>query len=122
MGRPKPSLPPVLGPVVAHAERFAQILEGRERHVSTRDMAALWLVGRAGELRCLLAVLLEDHEQGRVRAGQAAVELARHLNALHAGFAAINGRQAPLCCVESVEPTTSVLLRDLASAPRGGRR
>jgi hypothetical protein len=117
MTQATPAAPPVLRPVLEHAERFAEVLAARERHVSTRDRAALWLVGRAGELRCVVQAVTDDWRSGRLSPGQAAIDLALHLESIHRGFAEIVGRQTPLCCLELEEPTTTVLLRDLASAP-----
>ncbi len=116
MPAPSSSLPPVLLPVVAHAERFAELLDARERHLSTRDPAALWLMGRGGEVRCLAAALCDDVERARLSAGQAAIDLALHLQALHDGVARVAGRQTLACCIEAADPSATVLLRDLTSA------
>jgi hypothetical protein len=105
--------------VLEHAERFAELLAVRECQVAARDRAAPWLVGRAGELRCVVEAVTKDWRRGRLSAGQAAIDLALHLESLHRGFAENIGRQTPLCCIESLEPTTAMLLRDLASAPAG---
>jgi hypothetical protein len=104
---------------MAHAEKFSELLEARERALTSRDAGAIWLMGRAGELRCVAEVLLEELNEGRLSPGQAAVDLARHLDALHAGFARFAGPRVPLCCREPAELTPTVLLRGLSVCPWG---
>jgi hypothetical protein len=111
----------VLRPVMAHAERFCELLVARERELTTRDPDALWIMGRAGELRCLAIVLQEDLRSGRLSPGQAAIDLARHLQALHTGFTRVAGIHRPACCHELAELTPTVLLRDLSAGCRGDR-
>jgi hypothetical protein len=103
---------------MAHAEKFSEVLEARERGLTERDTGALWLMGRAGELRCVAEVLNEGLREGRLSPGQAAVDLALHLDVLHAGFARFAGVAMPPCCREQAELTPTVLLRNLSSPLR----
>ena len=118
----RPPHPAVLAPVMAHAERMSELLQARERELTARDAASIWVMGRAGELQCVAGVIAEELHQGRLSPEQAAIELALHLHVLHEGFARIAGPRVPACCVEGAAPTPTMLLRDLASAPHGSRR
>ena len=118
----RPPHPPVLRPVMAHAERLSEVLLARERDVTARDAGSIWLMGRAGELRCVAGVIAEDMKRGRLSPDQAAIDLAFHLKVLHEGFARIVGSRAPACCVEAAAPTPTMLLRDLIRSPDGERR
>jgi hypothetical protein len=106
---------------MAHAEKFCELLVARERDLTTRDPDALWMMGRAGELRCLAVVLKEDVHEGRLSPGQAAIDLARHLQMLHVGFTRITGIHRPACCHDLAELTPTVLLRDLSARCRSDR-
>jgi hypothetical protein len=118
----RPPHPPVLRPVMAHAERLSEVLLKCERDVTARDAGAIWLMGRAGELRCVAGVIAEDMRKGRLSPDQAAIDLAFHLKVLHEGFARIAGSRTPACCVEAAAPTPTMLLRDLIRSPDGDRR
>jgi hypothetical protein len=114
----------VFDPVLAHADRFCALLQARERDLTARDAAPAWLIGRAGELRCVTGAMSEDVVAGRLSPDHAAIDLALHLKTLHEGFARVAGPSEPSCCFDAAPPTPTMLLRDLAASPsaRGGRQ
>ena len=109
-----PPLPVVLRAVMAHAERFSELLDARERDLGAQEPPLAWTLGRADELRCLASLVNDDWRAGRMSPGQAAIELGLHLRSLHEGFARVAGLRSPSCCLDASEPTPP---GPLASAP-----
>jgi hypothetical protein len=90
--------PAVLMAVMNHAQRLRGFLEERERKVRPYDHGAPWLIGRAGEVQCVVALIALDWYQERVSTQEAAVRLARYVREIHDGLAMHLDVGMPPCC------------------------
>jgi hypothetical protein len=90
--------PAVLQAVMNHAQRLRGYLEERERKIPASDPGAPWLIGRAGEVQCVVALLALDWHQERLTGQDAAVRLARYVREIHDGLAMhLDVEMAPCC-------------------------
>jgi len=83
-----------------------QVLEGLDSRAVRRN-AASWLVGRVGEVECLVGDLILDWRLGDMSAADAAQSVNAYLHALHRGLATNFGELAPSCCMSSLVVTAS---------------
>src|SRR5215831_10843059 len=90
--------PVVLRAVMSHAQRLRSFVADRENHLRVGDAAAPWLIGRAGEIQCVVALIALDWHQGRLSTEAAAAQLARYLKDLHDGLAMHIDVAMPPCC------------------------
>jgi hypothetical protein len=81
-----------------HAQRLRGFLEERERKTRLGDPGAPWLIGRAGEVQCVVALIALDWYQERYAAQEAAVRLARYVREIHDGLAMHLDIAMPPCC------------------------
>jgi hypothetical protein len=90
--------PIVLRAVMNHAQRLRSFIAERENHLSPGEAAAPWLIGRAGEIQCMVALITLDWHQERLSTEAAAARLARYLKDLHDGLAMHIDVAMPPCC------------------------
>jgi hypothetical protein len=90
--------PVVLRAVMSHAQRLRSFVADREHHLRPGDAAAPWLIGRAGEIQCVVALVALDWHQERLSTEAAAARLARYLKDLHDGLAMHIDVAMPPCC------------------------
>jgi hypothetical protein len=90
--------PVVLRAVMNHAQRLRSFIADRENHMSREDAAAPWLIGRAGEIQCVVALVALDWHQERLSTEAAAARLARYVKDLHDGLAMHIDVDMPPCC------------------------
>ena len=90
--------PVVLQAVMNHARRLRMFLEDRERRVHPNDAGAPWLIGRAGEVQCVVALIALDWHQERLSGEAAASKLAAYVREIHDGLAMHLDVGMPACC------------------------
>jgi hypothetical protein len=90
--------PVVLQAVMNHAQRLRLFLEERERRTQADDPGASWLIGRAGEIQCVVALAALDWHQSRLSGEGAASVLARYIKDIHDGMAMHLDIGMPPCC------------------------
>jgi hypothetical protein len=90
--------PAVLQAVMNHAQRLRGVLEERERRTLPGDPDAAWLIGRAGEVQCVVALTALDWYQERYSGQEAAVRLQRYVREIHDGLAMHLDIAMPPCC------------------------
>ncbi len=90
--------PVALESVIQHARRLQTFLDEREARVLPDDPMAPWIVGRAGEVQCVVAIVAIDWHQQRVSDEEAAARLGRYLREMHDGLAMhFDVAMAPCC-------------------------
>jgi hypothetical protein len=111
--------PPFLQEAVDHAQRLVELLQTLDPRAARRS-AATWLVGRVGEVECLVGELVDDWQRGAVSEADAAGAVNAYVGALHRGLAINFGELAPSCCVQSiiVTATPASFLSTTRSFPR----
>jgi hypothetical protein len=90
--------PAVFQAVMNHAQRLRGFLEERERKAHPGDAGAPWLIGRAGEIQCVVALVALDWYHERVSGEDAALRLSRYLREIHDGLAMHLDVGMPPCC------------------------
>jgi hypothetical protein len=90
--------PVVLRAVMNHAQRLRAFIAERENHLCPGEAAAPWLIGRAGEIQCVVALVTLDWHHERLSTEAAAARLARYLKDLHDGLAMHIDVAMPPCC------------------------
>ncbi|HEX4448799.1 MAG TPA: hypothetical protein VH044_18785 [Polyangiaceae bacterium] len=90
--------PVVFQAVMNHAQRLRSFLEEREARLRPGDPGEAWLIGRAGEVQCVLAIVALDWHQQRVSGDEAATRLARYVREIHDGMAMHLDIGMPHCC------------------------
>jgi hypothetical protein len=90
--------PAVLQAVMSHAQRLRGFLEERERKTGPNDACAPWLIGRAGEIQCVVALIALDWYQERLSSQEAALRLSRYVREMHDGLAMHLDVEMPPCC------------------------
>jgi hypothetical protein len=90
--------PAVLQAAMNHALRLRAFLEERERAARPNDPEAAWLIGRAGEVQCVVAILALDWYHERLSGPDAALRLSRYLREIHDGLAMHLDVGMPPCC------------------------
>jgi hypothetical protein len=103
-----PDYPYALRELLAHARRLMDLLAKHERRASPYDSGGAWLIGRASELRCVIALVAMDWHKGLLSSDAAARKLGRHVRDLHDGLAIYLDIGRPACCRESQETTPGV--------------
>ena len=98
MALPGTRYPVVLRAVMNHAQRLRTFVEDRENHLRPGDAAAPWLIGRAGEIQCVVALIALDWHQQRLSTEAAAAGLARYIKDIHDGLAMHIDVGMPPCC------------------------
>jgi hypothetical protein len=84
---------------LAHADRFASSLRALYDDAVPGDPAALWLTGRADEVRVFVADVLRESAHGRIESTRGAELIAGFLLTLHAALEPWYGRwYVPSCC------------------------
>jgi hypothetical protein len=90
--------PAVLQAVMNHAERLRGFLLERERKVRVGDPGASWIIGRAGEVQCVVALIALDWYEERYTGQEAAIRLSRYVREIHDGLAMHLDIAMPPCC------------------------
>jgi hypothetical protein len=90
--------PIVFQAVMNHAQRLRSFLEEREGRLLESDAGARWLIGRAGEVQCVVALIALDWHQERLSSDAAATKLARYVREIHDGLAMHLDIGMPPCC------------------------
>jgi hypothetical protein len=98
MALPGSRYPVVLQAVMNHATRLRSFLEQREARIDPYDHGAPWLIGRAGEVQCVVALVALDWHQQRLSGEDAAAQLARYVREIHDGLAMHLDIGSPSCC------------------------
>jgi hypothetical protein len=114
--------PAVLQAVMNHAQRLRMFLEERERRTHPNDAEAPWLIGRAGEVQCVVALVALDWYQERLSAQDAALRLSRYVRGLHDGLAMHLDVGMPPCCrlpLARTSPQPSETKRRVQPSPPG---
>jgi hypothetical protein len=91
--------PVALQAVMNHAQRLRSFLEDRESRAHPCDPGAHWIIGRAGEVQCVVALVALDWHQKRLSGEAAATKLARYVRDIHDGLAMHLDVGMPPCCV-----------------------
>jgi hypothetical protein len=90
--------PVVLQAVMNHAQRLRSFLEDRESRARPGDAGTQWVIGRAGEVQCVVALVALDWHQKRLSGEAAATKLARYVKDMHDGLAMHLDVGMPPCC------------------------
>jgi hypothetical protein len=101
--------PVVLRAVMNHAERLRSFIEDREGHVRAGDPVAPWLIGRGGEIQCVVALVALDWHQQRLSNEAAATVLARYVKDIHDGLAMHMDVGLPPCCQRPLRRSSGAL-------------
>jgi hypothetical protein len=75
-----------------------EFLAHRERTTLPSDPIAPWLLGRSGEIQCVVALVALDWYQARVDEALAVAKLTRYLKDIHDGVAMHLDIGLPPCC------------------------
>ena len=106
MGAMGPFYPSFLQEALNHAERLAGVLDSLDPR-SGRQAASTWLLGRPGEVDCLLRALIGDWRSERLSDVETAQAINAYVATLHRGLAIYFGELAPPCCISSLVVTAS---------------
>ena len=90
--------PVALQAVMDHAQRLRSFLDDRESRAYPGDAVAHWVIGRAGEVQCVVALVALDWHQKRLSGEAAATKLARYVKDIHDGLAMHLDVGMPPCC------------------------
>ena|SRR6185437_8950617 len=90
--------PVVLQAVMNHAQRLRAFLADREARLRHGDAGEAWLIGRGGEVQCVVAIVALDWHQQRVSGEEAAARLSRYVREIHDGMAMHLDVGMPPCC------------------------
>ena len=117
MARDGTRYPVVLRAVMSHAQRLRSFVAERENHLRPGDAGAPWLIGRAGEIQCVVALVALDWHHERLSTEAAAARLARYLKDLHDGLAMHIDVDLPPCCQSLQRPIFGVPSSALHATP-----
>jgi hypothetical protein len=90
--------PAALQAALNHSQRLREVLAAREARMALDDPRAQWLIGRAGEVQCVVALVALDWHHERVTGEEAAARLGRYIRYLHDGMAMHLDIGSPSCC------------------------
>jgi hypothetical protein len=99
--------PPILQSVMNHAWRLQEFFDAVEEQLEGRDSLEPWVIGRAGELQCFVAIVALDWHHKRTSDGEAAARLARYVRDMHDGIAMHLDVGLPPCCAGPNGPAAS---------------
>ena len=114
------SYPHPLRAHVAHALRFAKMLDELCEAPAADDATFPWLIGRAEEVRVFVADVLNDWSEGDLDPSCAGDMVERYVGDLHAALGELHEEAYELpCCIRNSFPEPGSSTRRSVVPPRG---
>ena len=105
---------------VAHALRFAKMLDELCEAPAEDGATSPWLIGRADEVRVFVADVLHEWAERDLDPSRAADVVERYVRDLHAALAELHGLPSELpCCIRNSFPEPGSSTRRSVVPPRG---
>ena len=102
--QPIPRYPALLGSRIAQADHLARALQALSAKAVTSDPSYLWLLGRADEVRTLVAEIAREWAEGSIDAAYACEAIRSYVGAVHVALHRRYGGIGGACCGPHLEP------------------
>ena len=102
---------------LAQADHLARALGSLSAKASKHDLAFLWLVGRADEVRILVDEILREWSVGTIDTSYACEAIGSYVGSLHLALHRRYGGYGASCCGPHLEPFEGPSVRGTAAHP-----